>query len=258
MPELRQVIDLLNKKVLQFNHPDFIGPDPVSIPHRFSSREDIEISGFFAATLAWGQRKTILMKCRELMERMDNAPYDFIINHEDTDLKVLENFKHRTFNDTDTLYFVEALRHIYQQYNGLENAFLHSFCPAAETTESAIISFRNLFFSLEDYPARTRKHISDPSKNATCKRLNMYLRWMVRKDPCGVDFGLWTQLKMNQLIIPCDVHVERVAGLLGLLPSGMKGWKMAVELTRTLRKFDPEDPVKYDFALFGLGVEGYL
>lgn len=258
MNNLEQIKDLLDQKVVQFNHPDFIGPDPVCIPRSFSSKEDIEISGFFAAILAWGQRKTIINKCKELMERMDNAPYQFIMDYQDQDLKALEGFKHRTFNDTDLLYFTEALRYLYTEHQGLEGAFIKKHQSSETDTGKALSGFRDLFFSLEDYPRRTQKHISSPLKNATCKRLNMYLRWMVRKDNKGVDFGLWTDIKMNQLVCPCDVHVERVARLLGMLDGTTKGWKMAIELTDTLKLFDPHDPVKYDYALFGLGVEGYF
>lgn len=258
MREHELVEELLNRKVIQYNQPGFIENDPVSIPRAFTKKEDIEISGFISSILAWGQRKTIINKCHELLERMDNTPYDFILNHHESDLKKLESFKHRTFNDTDTLYFIEALKYLYKYHGGLEGAFIKEHSPDYPDTSNAIIGFRKLFFSLEDHPRRTEKHISNPLKNATCKRINMYLRWMVRKDTCGVDFGIWNGIKMSQLICPCDVHVERVATTLSLLKTGAKGWKMATELTEQLKEFDPEDPVKYDFALFGMGVDGYL
>lgn len=279
----------LDRKVKQFNTTDFIESDPISIPHRFSKKQDIEIIGFFAAMLAWGQRKTILNKCTELIDRMDGSPYDFIVNHQDDDLKALLGFKHRTFNDTDLLYFVSFFRHHYKHFGSLEEAFIpksglaefreeymeytanaiavdieessspvclqHNLQKAPVRIEDSLNHFRKYFFSLEDYPTRTKKHVSSPSQKSTCKRLNMFLRWMVRKDNQGVDFGIWSKIKPSALICPCDVHVDRVARKLGLITRKQTDWLTAVELTGNLRLLDPDDPVKYDFALFGLGVE---
>ena len=284
----------LDAKVDQYNRPEFIKNDPIVIPHLFSVQQDIEIMGFFAAMLAWGQRKTIINKCAELIERMDSAPYDFIINHQDTDLQNLLDFKHRTFNDTDLLYFISFLEHHYNEFDSLEDAFLppayrlektpvfreefrdeiiftrvvnppsSSPCYAGElanlpsgepAAEVFLNYFRKYFFSLPDVPERTVKHISSPSQKSACKRLNMFLRWMVRDDGRGVDFGIWKTIKPSQLICPTDVHVERVARKLKLIERTQVDWKMALELTGRLREFDPLDPVKYDFALFGLGIE---
>jgi uncharacterized protein (TIGR02757 family) len=255
----------LDSKVAQYNQPGFINNDPVSIPHLFTKKQDIEIMGFWAATLAWGQRVTIINKCKELINLMDGAPYDFIINHQETDLKKLLHFKHRTFNDIDTLYFIAFFRYHYENHETLEDAFILnktvilSDKDASLNTQSpveiALNHFRSYFFSLPDFPHRTKKHVSSPSQKSTCKRLNMFLRWMVRKDDCGVDFGIWNQLKPTDLIMPCDLHVDRVARKLNLITRKQTDWQTAVELTQRLREFDPTDPVKYDFALFGLGVE---
>ncbi|QDW25541.1 TIGR02757 family protein [Pedobacter sp. KBS0701] len=269
--------NFLDSKVEQYNQPDFIANDPVCIPHLFEKKQDIEISGFFAAVLAWGQRKTIINKCRELLERMDNAPHDFVIHHSDDDLRRLLNFKHRTFNDTDLLYFISFFKQHYQNFDSLEQAFIpqqdifrseyleisstkrsvevSSIADLHFTIEQALNHFRSYFFSLEDFPHRTKKHISSPQQKSTCKRLNMFLRWMVRADDKGVDFGIWNTLKSKDLICPCDVHVDRVGRLLGLINRKQTDWLTAVELTTHLKEFDPLDPVKYDFALFGLGVE---
>jgi uncharacterized protein (TIGR02757 family) len=243
---------LLDEKAALFNTPGFIEADPISVPKQFTKLQDIEIAGLFAAVFAWGQRKTIINKANELMLRMDNRPHDFVLNHRDEDLKKLLGFKHRTFNDTDLLYFVHFLKYYYQNNESLENAFLPK--KDEKDTAHALARFRDLFFSLEDAPHRTKKHIASPLKNSSCKRINMYLRWMVRKDNKGVDFGLWNKIKPSQLFCPLDLHVERVALELGLLKKPGSNWKTVVELTEKLRKFDREDPVKYDFALFGLGV----
>lgn len=266
----------LDSKVAQYNRPDFIANDPVCIPHLFSKKQDIEIMGFWAATLAWGQRVTIINKCRELITLMDGAPYDFIINHQEPDLKKLLHFKHRTFNDIDTLYFIAFFRYHYSHNESLESAFVPPPSPLkGEHLNPFVISsnsektsasdelpierylnhFRSYFFSLPDYPHRTKKHVSSPAQKSTCKRLNMLLRWMVRKDSCGVDFGIWDRIKPADLIMPCDLHVDRVARKLQLITRKQTDWQTAVELTERLREFDPADPVKYDFALFGLGIE---
>lgn len=269
------IIDLkafLDSKVSQYNRPDFIKNDPVSIPHLFSKKQDIEIMGFWAATLAWGQRVTIINKCKELITLMDGAPYDFIINHQELDLKKLLHFKHRTFNDIDTLYFIAFFRYHYSKFESLEDAFTPSVILGDSeesnlrqtlryaqgdnsVVENCLNHFRHYFFSLPDYPHRTKKHVSSPSQKSTCKRLNMFLRWMVRKDSCGVDFGIWNKLKPADLIMPCDLHVDRVARKLNLINRKQTDWQTAIELTERLREFDPLDPVKYDFALFGLGIE---
>ncbi len=254
----QQIIDLLNEKYELFNQPDFIPHDPICIPHQFSSKQDIEITGFIAATLAWGQRKTIISKCNELFGLMDNAPFDFLKNHQDTDLKRFLAFKHRTFNATDTLYFIAFFKDFYSKNDSLENAFLVGQTPDNQDIRIGLENFQHVFFSLEDYPVRTHKHVATPARGSSCKRINMFLRWMVRKDNKGVDFGLWNKIQKSQLICPCDVHVERVARKLGLITRPKPDWQTAVELTQNLKTLDPNDPVKYDFALFGLGVEGYL
>lgn len=251
--------DFLDKKVDEYNQPGFILNDPISIPHQFSAKQDIEIMGFLASIMAWGQRKTIINKCNELVARMDGSPYDYIINHQEQDLKTLLGFKHRTFNDTDILYFVSFFKHHYQHFESLEDAFLVGQENREEVDlEMALNAFKTYFFSLPDYPVRTRKHISSPAQKSTVKRINMFLRWMVRKDTKGVDFGLWQRLSPKDLICPCDVHVERVARKFGLITLDKVNWKTAQELTANLRLLDPLDPVKYDFALFGLGVEGEM
>ncbi|MFC3415042.1 TIGR02757 family protein [Algoriphagus hitonicola] len=242
----------LDEKVDQYNRPGFILLDPISIPHRYSKKQDIEIAAFFAAILAWGQRKTIINKCLELFKLMDDAPHDFLINHQEGDLIPFLTFKHRTFNDIDTLYFIHFLSWFYKNNTSLEAAFLKS---GNADMEQILSSFHDFFFSLPDAPQRTRKHIATPKRKAACKRINMFLRWMVRDDNKGVDFGLWQTLKPSQLICPCDLHVDRVGRKLGLIRRKQTDWLTAIELTEELRKFDPIDPVKYDFALFGLGIE---
>lgn len=273
----------LDQKVIQYNQQGFITNDPISIPHLFTKKQDIEIMGFWSAMLAWGQRITIINKCKELIDLMDGAPYEFIMNHQEVDLKRMLNFKHRTFNATDTLYFIHFFRHHYSNFDSLEDAFLpfkkdetfrndfmdntrsniasnnSNVCFASELQQSNVESnlnyFRSYFFSLPDFPQRTIKHVSSPLQKSTCKRLNMFLRWMVRKDNCGVDFGIWDRIKPHQLICPCDLHVERVARKLNLISRKQTDWQTALELTEELKKFDANDPVKYDFALFGLGIE---
>lgn len=252
------VIDLLNEKYEQFNRPDFIPNDPICIPHRFKKKQDIEIAAFFAAVLAWGQRKTIINKCTELLDLLDNAPHQFVTQHHESDLKRLLRFKHRTFNATDTLYFIEFFKHHYERYESLEDAFLVGHLTTADNVQGSLLAFHDYFFSLPEYPNRTRKHVAIPLRKSSCKRLNMYLRWMVRNDGRGVDFGLWQNIRPDQLICPCDVHVERIARHLGLFTRPKPDWQAAVELTANLKGIDPHDPVKYDFALFGLGIEQYF
>lgn len=252
------VKELLDKKVEQFNQPNFIADDPISIPHRFSKPQDIEIAAFFAAILAWGQRKTIIKKTQELMQMMDDSPYEFVLNHSDNELKSLQNFKHRTFNATDTLYFVEFFKRHYQQHLTLETAFSQFLSPTDSTIEKALVGFQNYFFDDELAPQRTRKHIATPARNSTCKRIAMFMRWMVRSDDKGVDFGLWKTIRPHQLVCPCDVHVDRVARHLQLITRPQTDWKTVLELTEKLKILDKTDPVKYDFALFGLGIEHYF
>jgi uncharacterized protein (TIGR02757 family) len=245
----QKLIDFFNKKVDQYDQPSFIKDDPVCIPHMFSKKQDIEIAGFFAAIFAWGIRTIIINKSKELMQRMDNDPYNFIKNHDAHDLKGLLGFKHRTFNDTDLLYFVEFFRQHYSKHKSLEDAFVMH----GETVEEMLTGFHHYFFSLEDHPYRTKKHIATPEKNSTCKRFNMFLRWMVRQNS-EVDLGIWKKIKPSQLICPIDLHVARVAKRFNLLHRKQTDWNAALELTEYLRNLDPADPVKYDFALFGLGV----
>ncbi len=253
MAKLADLKDFLDEKVQKYNRPGFIVNDPVSIPHLFSKKQDIEIAGLFAATLAWGQRATIIKNCLDLMEKMGHAPYDFILNHKPSDLKLLLGFKHRTFNDTDLLYFIRFLRHHYKKFDSLEDLFNRDGNQA--TVESGLIDFHNAFFDLPDSPPRTRKHIATPARKSACKRMNMYLRWMVRADKHGVDFGIWNRISPAILVCPVDLHVERVARKLKLIKRKNADWEMALELTNNLKRFDPLDPVKYDFALFGLGIE---
>ncbi|RYE19553.1 MAG: TIGR02757 family protein, partial [Sphingobacteriales bacterium] len=233
----------LDSKVAQYNQPGFITNDPICIPHLFTKKQDIEIMGFWAATLAWGQRVTIINKCRELIALMDGAPHDFVMNHGDIDLKKLLSFKHRTFNDIDTLYFIHFFRHHYSNHNSLEDAFVPSkdhtvilsdseesgrrtsIVPISESVENSLNQFRSYFLSLPDFPYRTKKHVSSPSQKSTCKRLNMFLRWMVRKDDCGVDFGIWNKIKPADLIMPCDLHVDRVARKLNLISRKQTDWQ---------------------------------
>lgn len=244
----------LNKFLLQkadeYNQPFFIQDDPISIPHLFTKKQDIEIAGFFAAIFAWGNRTTIINKSKELMQLMDMSPYDFCIHHADKDLKKLLHFKHRTFNTTDLLYFIEFFKFHYQQHKSLETAFTKQ----SNTVEKMLTGFHHYFFSLKDVPARTKKHIATPEKGSTCKRLNMFLRWMVRKDDTGVDFGIWKKISPSQLICPIDLHVARVARKLGILKRKQTDWQAALELTEYLRTLDKADPVKYDFALFNMGI----
>ncbi|MGB0430260.1 MAG: TIGR02757 family protein [Bacteroidia bacterium] len=243
------IFDLLETKYQQFNTSAFIDDDPVSIPHEFSKVEDIEIAGFFAATFAWGQRITIINKCKQLLTLMDWAPHDFIINHAQGDLDKLALFKHRTFNFIDLAFFIRRLKHAYQNQGGLRALFING-----NTTQERLQNFEREFKNFDGFESRTGKHIATPARNSICKRLNMYLRWMVRKDAGGVDLGIWDTYNQADLQIPLDVHVERVSRQLGLLKRKQRDWQSVDELTANLRKFDPKDPVKYDYALFGIGI----
>jgi len=250
----KKLKDFLNKKVDEYNQPFFIIPDPICIPHLFTKKQDIEIAGFFAAIFAWGNRTTIINKSKELMELMDNAPHQFCLHHTDNDLKKLLNFKHRTFNPTDLLYFIDFFQHHYSKNESLESAFTQSIKKNDATVENGLNGFYNYFFSLEEVPKRTLKHIASPAKKATCKRLSMYLRWMVRSDNKGVDFGLWKNISPSQLVIPLDLHVARVARHFGILKRKPTDWLATLELTEAMKTLDANDPAKYDFALFALGV----
>ncbi len=261
--EINRLKDFLNRKVEEYNRPAFIEADPVCIPHLFSAPADIEIAGMFAAVFAWGNRTTIISKSRELMERMDMCPHDFVLNHGEEDLRGLLSFKHRTFNATDLLYFVEVLKQHYSGHASLETAFLRGMGARDKDMTRGLNGFYSYFFDGVwagvasgdvEIPARTRKHIAAPFRGSTCKRLNMYLRWMVRPADGGVDFGLWTSISPSQLVIPIDLHVARVAKRFGLLSRDAIDWQAALELTAWLRRLDSSDPVKYDYALFALGV----
>lgn len=247
--------EFLDEKVVQYNNPQFIESDPIQIPHRFSRKEDIEISGFLVATIAWGQRKTIINNGLKLMDLMGDSPYDFVMQFSEKDEKRLSGFVHRTFNSIDLTYFMYALQHIYQNHSGMENIF--STYAKNDNLQPAIHHFKKVFFELP-HPKRTEKHVSDPLKNSAAKRINMFLRWMVRNDQAGVDFGIWNSLAPSQLSCPLDVHSGNVARKLKLLKRKQNDGKALSELDTALRSLDNTDPVKYDFALFGLGVfEGF-
>ena len=243
--------EFLDAKVEQYNNPKFIESDPIQIPHQYSLKEDIEISGFLTATIAWGNRKMIITNANKMMELMGNSPYDFVMNCKEHNLNNLEGFVHRTFNSTDFKYFIKALRNIYQNYNGIESIFQKY---ATKTSiQPAINEFKTIFFSLE-HPLRTQKHIGDPNKGSAAKKMNMCLRWLIRNDNAGVDFGIWDSISPSILSCPLDVHSGNVARKLGLLTRKQNDAKALKELDSNLRELDSEDPVKYDFALFGLGV----
>jgi uncharacterized protein (TIGR02757 family) len=253
----RELKDFLEEKYDQYNRNTFIQPDPISIPHQFKKKEDIEIAGFLAATIAWGQRPTIIRNAQKLVEWMDMSPYAFIMGAKEKDMAPFKSFVHRTFNGTDCVYFIRALANIYKKHEGLEHVFSRSVSKADKDLKNAIIHFRETFFELP-HPSRTTKHISNPADNSAAKRINMYLRWMVRKDKRNIDFGIWKTIRPSQLSCPLDVHSGNVGRKLGLLKRKQNDWKAVEELTNNLKKFDPDDPVKYDFALFGLGVfEGF-
>lgn len=243
--------EFLDNKVEQYNTLEFIESDPVQIPHQFSLKEDIEISGFLSATIAWGNRKSIINNAKRMMNLMDNSPYDFVMHHKDINLKPLETFVHRTFNGIDFITFIKGLQHIYNHHDGLEAVFAKH--ATKNSLQSSIHHFKQYFFEIE-HLQRTQKHISDPLKNSAAKRINMFLRWMVRKDAASVDLGIWDSLSHAQLSCPLDVHSGNVARKLGLLKRKQNDAKALLELDTALRKLDANDPVKYDFALFGLGV----
>jgi uncharacterized protein (TIGR02757 family) len=242
--------EFLDEKVERYNRIDFIESDPISIPHRFTGKEDIEISGFLAATIAWGNRTMILRSANRMMNYLDDSPYDYIMNHSDSDLERISTVIHRTFNAGDFIYFIKALKHVYKAQNGLEGIF--NQYRTQDSLQPAIHHFRNMFFELP-HNARTMKHISDPFKGSAAKKINMYLRWMIRNDNKGVDFGLWKSISPSILSCPLDVHSGNIARKLGLLTRCQNDAKAVAELDAILRSFDSMDPVKYDFALFGLG-----
>lgn len=246
--ELKQFLD---EKVVQYNNPRFIESDPIQIPHQFTLKEDIEISGFLSATIAWGNRKSIINNSKKMMVLMDNSPYDFVMNHIGPDLIKLQPFVHRTFNGHDFIQFIKSLQYIYKVHGGLESVFTKH--ASEHSIQPAISRFKEVFFEIE-HLERTRKHVSDPLKGSSAKRINMFLRWMVRKDIAGVDFGLWKNISPSLLSCPLDVHTGNIARKLGLLKRTQNDAKAVSELDQNLRKMDIEDPVKYDFALFGLGV----
>ena len=244
--------DFLDKKVDQYNRPEFIIQDPVSIPHQFTRKEDIEIAGFLTATISWGTRMSIVHNASRLMQLMDYEPYQFVTECGQDDLATFHRFVHRTFNGDDCIFFITSLKNIYLHYGGLEKVFNEKITKGHSTKE-AILYFRKIFFDLP-HPLHVEKHVADPSKNASAKRINMFLRWMIRHDKGGVDFGLWKKIPPSELFCPLDIHSGNVSRKLGLLRRKANDWKSVEELTDRLRTFDPVDPVKYDFALFGLGI----
>ncbi len=253
MPRV-SIKSILDNNYLRYNQLDFIKDDPITLPHLFTRKEDIEIMGFLAAIIAWGQRKTIISNGLKLATIFEHQPYSFITQHSDVELKKCLGFVHRTFNETDLLSIIGFLRELYVNGGGLEHAFSRHLTKKDLTVEAALIGFRNDFENSRSFIKRTGKHIASPAAKSACKRLNMFLRWMVRKDDSGVDFGIWTSIRPAQLVCPLDVHVIRQAVGIGLLKHPKGDWQTALELTAKLRAFDPLDPVKYDFALFGMGV----
>ena len=243
--------DFLDTKVAEYNHPKFIESDPIQVPHRFSKKEDIEIAGFLTATIAWGNRKSIIKNAHRMMELLEHSPFDFVTQHQNSDLEPLATFVHRTFNGDDFIQFIKSLKHIYDEHHGLEAVFAKNAQP--HSLQQSIHEFKRIFFEIP-HLERTKKHVSDPLKNSAAKRINMFLRWMARQDNNGVDFGIWKSLSPSQLSCPLDIHSGNVARKLRLLKRKQNDAKALVELDKTLRQLDPNDPVKYDFALFGLGV----
>lgn len=247
--------EFLDEKVQLYNHPNFIESDPIQIPHLYTLKEDIEIAGFLAATISWGNRKMIINNSQKLMAKLGNSPYDFVMNHNENDLERLNDFVHRTFNGTDCVSFIKSLKNIYQNHNGLESVFSKNI--KNNTLQQNISIFKSVFFEIE-HNYRTQKHVSDPMNNSAAKRINMFLRWMVRNDNAGVDLGIWNSISPSQLSCPLDVHSGNVARKLGLLTRKQNDAKALFELDSNLQNLDKSDPVKYDFALFGLGVfEGF-
>lgn len=240
--------EFLDEKVLQYNHPKFIDSDPIQIPHLYQGKEDIEIAAFLTATISWGNRKMIIKNAQRMMDLLGNSPYDFVMQNK---APQIDRYVHRTFNETDLNYFIRALHNIYTRHQGLENIFFKH--AEKHQLQNSIHQFKHVFFEIP-HPPRTAKHISDPFKGSAAKRINMFLRWMVRKDNAGVDFGIWNSIDPSQLSCPLDVHSGKVARKLGLLSRNQNDSKALSQLDESLRKMDPKDPVKYDYALFGLGV----
>lgn len=251
MGSINAIKTLLDQKYDEYCNEEFIALDPVQIPHYFSKKEDIEIAGFLTATIAWGQRPVILKNAKRIMQMMEFDPHYFILNHGPADRIAFQEFRHRTMLSEDILFFIEALQHIYTKHGGLETVFTKGYRKGG--VKEAIINLNKVFFSI-DHPLRTRKHISNPEKNSASKRLNMFLRWMVRQDQSGIDFGIWKNISKADLMLPLDVHTARNARQLGILERKSNDWKAVEEVSSHLRKYDPLDPIKYDFALFGMGI----
>jgi len=244
----KELFEYLEEKYLKFDSPSFIETDPISIPHKFSRRQDIEISGLISATIAWGQRKSIINNANHFMALMDSSPYEFVMNHSKSDLKRFDKAVHRTFNGEDLKFFITSLRNIYLKYKSIEDVFVKE-----QGVYDGLCAFYREFFSIP-HQDRTRRHVANVAKGSAAKRLNMYLRWMVRRDKKGVDFGIWDRISMSDLYLPLDVHTGRISRMIGLLERNQNDWKAVEELTSRLKEFDSKDPVKYDFALFGVGV----
>jgi uncharacterized protein (TIGR02757 family) len=242
----------LDENFLKYNSPAFIETDPIQIPHRFFRKEDIEIAGFLTASIAWGQRISIIKSASRLMEFMQNNPFEFIVNADESDLKMFQYFTHRTFSGEDCIFFLKSLKNIYTNHGGMEKIF-NRFYYKTGSIYGALAGFREVFFEIP-HSFHVLKHISNVSSGSAAKRLNMFLRWMVRQDKRGIDFGIWQNIPESLLYIPLDVHTGNAARMLNLLNRKQNDWKAVEELTMVLRKFDPVDPIKYDFALFGLGL----
>ncbi len=253
----QEILDLLNESYIKYNNRSFIENDPICIPHQFTKKEDIEIAAFLSATIAWGNRKSIINNATKLMTWMDNSPHAFILEHSKKELKPFEKFVHRTFNGKDCVFFLQSLKNIYTKHNGLEGAFENKIAPTDQNLKYNIVSFRNLFLDTT-HLSRSEKHISNPMQKSSAKRICMFLRWMVRDDKTGVDFGIWKNIRAKDLCLPLDVHTGNVSRTLGLLKRSQNDWQAVEEITSVLRQFDPKDPVKYDFSLFGLGVDKVL
>lgn len=249
--DIQTLTGLLNEKARRYNQPAFIETDPIQVPKQFTQKENIEIAGFLSAGIAWGQRPTIIRNALRLMKFMDNNPYEFLIHTSEREWLHFSDFRHRTFNGTDCLFFLRSLKNIYENYDGLEAVFTRGY-QLDQSVASALRYFRKIFFEVL-HERRSQKHISNIDQGASAKRLNMFLRWMVRDDEQGVDFGLWKNIPMSALMLPLDVHTGKQARRLGILTRMQDDWKAVIEVTANLRQFDPMDPVKYDFALFGMG-----
>jgi len=250
--DIEQIKDFLEEKYIQYNTPEYINSDPIQVPHQFTKKENIELSAFLTASIAWGNRKSIINNANKLMSLFDYSPYDFIINASKKEISNIPHFVHRTFNVSDLQYFLLSLQNIYNRHNGLEGIFT-SLIKEKQNMKDCISSFHDVFFEICPLE-RTRKHIANPSKGSAAKRINMFLRWMVRKDNVGVDFGLWKNFPVSKLYIPLDLHVGNVARELGILKRKQNDWKALEEIMSLLKDFDPNDPSKYDYALFGLGI----